>query len=113
MNQVQEIELQIEAAREIIAKRDALHRLTDNEDFKTVVREGYLKEEAIRLVQLKAQPQVQKPEIQADIVKAIDGIGCFLKYLQTIEFMAEQAERAIEEANEELAEIRSGEEVEV
>lgn len=63
----------------------ALANLRNNRDFKKLITEGYLKDEAIRLVSLKADPMMQTPEFQASIVKQIDAIGFLAQYFITID----------------------------
>ena len=53
-NQVEEIELEINQAKEKVALKDSLEKLIKNRDFKKVITEGYFEQEAIRLVLLKA-----------------------------------------------------------
>jgi hypothetical protein len=102
---VNEIEVTIEKARAVIERNNALDRLFDNPDFVDVIRNGYLHEEAVRLVHLKAAPQMQKPEHQTDVLRAIDSIGGLLGYFQKIGHASRMAEQAIEQGEQALQEI--------
>lgn len=109
MSTAKEIEVSMEHAQEVINRAKALDRLHNNPDFLDVIRDGFLHEEAIRLVHLKAGPNMQKPEHQADIIKAIDAIGGLIAYFQKIEYAAKMAESAIEQAEQALLEIEQEE----
>lgn len=108
-NTVQEIELSIEQAKEFVERGKALERLRANPDFQAIVLKGYFENEAIRLVHLKSDPNVQGAEQQAAINKDIDAIGAFQWYLRVTQMQAQQAAVAIADGEEALDEIRHGE----
>jgi hypothetical protein len=93
---VQRIEANIARAKEIVELDKALQRLTENRDFRKVIKEGYLEREAIRLVHLRGDPAFQTPERQAAVLGQIDAIGQVLSYFRTVSFNASIAEKAIE-----------------
>ena len=93
---IQEIELNIREAKKLVEAGAALERLRNNTDFKKVVMEGYFEQEAIRLVHLKADKNMQTPESQASIVAQIDAIGALHEYFRVVMFRASMAEKAIE-----------------
>lgn len=94
--ELQQIELNIEQAKQIRDLGKALERLQGNRDFKDVIVSGYLSKEAVRLVHLKADPSQQSYEAQQAILKQIDGIGSLESFFRVVEFKARQAEKAIE-----------------
>jgi hypothetical protein len=100
--QTESIEVDIETARGEIKLGEALRRLQHHADFKTVIEEGYFKENAYRLVGLKANGDMQSPERQELIIRAIDGIGELQQHFNATLHRAAQAERAIEEGEEQL-----------
>lgn len=102
---VEEIQLDIEDAKSVVSKADALIRLMNNTDFKKIIREGYFREEAIRLVELKASPHVRGPEQQQSILLAIDAIGQLQQHFNQICVMAEHASAAIDSSQDELEEM--------
>lgn len=104
-SQIEEIELNIEQAKRLIENGKALDRLYSNPDFRTVIREGYLEKEAVRLVHLKSDPQLQAQDMQHEIVKGIDAIGCLTHYFRNIEHQRMLAEKAIEECEETREEL--------
>lgn len=102
---VQELESNIREAKKIVELNSALDRLYSNRDFKAVVTEGYFQKEAVRLVHLKADPSMQTPERQASVVAQIDAIGALSSYLRLVAFNGQQAVKAIEGAEEAIAEV--------
>lgn len=82
--------------RKMVEVGNCIERLRNNRDFKEVILKGYFENEAIRLVHLKSDPSMQKPEKQADIVKQMDAIGSLSAYLNLQLTMAERAMAAIE-----------------
>lgn len=108
---IQEIELNIVRAKEIVAKGDALERLMKNQDFKAVVQRGYFEAEAIRLVHLKSDPQFQTPDRQQSIVSQMDAIGALNQYFEVVFRQADMARKAIasdEETRDELLAEEAG-----
>jgi hypothetical protein len=103
--QFEEIELNIQEAKKLAGLGDALDRLTDNRDFIAVIREGYFKDEAVRLVQTKAAPGAKTEVIQAGITRSIDAIGELYQYFGKIEHQADLARMAISEGEEALSEM--------
>lgn len=100
--EVREIELTRTDAQAQMALGEALERLQSNRDFKLLINEAYLRNEAIRLVHAKSDPATQDPDKQAAIIRDIDGIGCLLAFLRNTRQLAEMAGRAIENADREL-----------
>lgn len=104
---IQAIEENIKRARKLVEVGDALERLKNNRDFKKVMIEGYFEQEAIRLVHLKSDPNVQSPEMQKSIMSQIDAIGAISQYFSTVMHKSSIASKAIasdEEARDELLE---------
>ena len=102
---IQEIELNIQQAKKIVDLGDAMTRLLSNRDFKKIFLEGYFKDEAVRLVHLKADFNMQEPERQANLIRMIDAIGITEQYCRTITMQADMANKAMqadEETRDEL-----------
>ena len=102
---VEEIQVDIDEAKETVEIMNALERLQNNPDFKKIIADGYFKEEAYRLVGLKASPAMQAPERQAAMLKAIDGIGSLQQHFQMIWVMGDQANQLIQQADIALEEM--------
>jgi hypothetical protein len=106
--EIKALDNNIESAKESIEFGSAVGKLRSNRDFKQVILEGYFKAEAIRLVHLKADPNMQSPEKQQSIVSQMDAIGAFMQYLDTAMHMAALATRTKEESEELRSELAGG-----
>lgn len=93
---IQGIEESIKRSKKLVELGDSLERLRNHRDFKKVILEGFLEQEAIRLVHLKADPAFQTAERQASITTQIDGIGTFVQYLNTVMSLANLGAKGIE-----------------
>lgn len=95
--EMEQIELSIAHAEAAIAKRDCVDRLTNNKDFKEVILDGYFKDEASRLVLLKADPSLQGEVEQKSIDNQINAIGYVRQYFNTVLQLGNMASNSIEE----------------
>lgn len=93
---IEAIEQNIKELKKFVEAGEALERLQGNRDFKLLVTEGYFKDEAIRLVHLKADPNFQTPDRQQTIVSQMDAIGALSHYFNTVFQKASMADKAIE-----------------
>ena len=94
--ELQQLESNIKLAQKIVDMGDALDRLRNNRDFKKVIGEGYFEQEAIRLVHLMSDGNMQSPEIQQSIHKQMIAVGMFREFLETLTTRANMARRAVE-----------------
>ncbi len=103
MNQLEEVEIQIEVAKKIIALRDSCLKLHNNKQFKDVIENGYFKEEAARLVMAKSS---NMDESQMRLVDGmIIGVGALANYFDMIMRRGAEMDAAIadhEAAREEI-----------
>lgn len=104
MSELRELELSIERARELIATKNAIERLNDDANFKRVILDGYLKNEAVRLVLLKADQNFQSAEDQKQLDKSIEGISYFASFMRTQLQLGRMAEKELADNQEILAE---------
>ena len=93
--ELQQLEFNIKQAQKIVDLGDALERLRNNRDFKKVIGEGYFEDEAIRLVHLMADSNMQTPEMQASIHKQMIAIGGFRDFLETLGIRANMARNSV------------------
>jgi hypothetical protein len=107
--QIHEIELDIEQARTFVRRGEALERLYANPDFQEIIGTGYFTDEAVRLVHLKSDPNMQSPEMQAGILKEMDGIGSLTGYFRALRYQADMAQESIREGNKFMEEVRNEE----
>jgi hypothetical protein len=100
------IRMTIEDAKEKIALGDALIKLSNNEYFKTVIFDKYLKDYPINLVMMKASPTALRSEdMTRHICAQIDGIGHFKQFLMAIQAEADMARKALADSEDELQEM--------
>jgi hypothetical protein len=102
-----EIEISIEAAREIVEKKDKLEKLLGDETFKEIFEEGYFKEEAARLTGLLTDPEFNNEEGRRTIVEDLVGISAARKYILNILRFGHQMERRIAASEKELEALRT------
>ena len=101
----EEIEIDIEAAKELVQKGDALDRLTNSADFRNIISQGYFQEEAVRLVHLKSSAAMKNEDMQKAVITSIDAIGNLAQYFAKIMSQAEMARSSIEDSHELLTEM--------
>ncbi len=83
-NDVVEIELDIERAKEFIKRKENFDKLCENPLFKEIIEDNYFRDEASRLVLFKANPSAQEPTEQYNIDRRIDSIGFLKQYFISI-----------------------------
>lgn len=81
----EQVDLETVERAELTKKWDALQRLKDNPDFKTVVLDGYLKEKAVEFTSLLATDYVRRNNLRSTIFEQLAAISCFEEYLHMIE----------------------------
>lgn len=101
-SQVRDIERAIASDKVKAEAGKALERLRRNPDFKSLIVQGYLKDEAVRLVHAKADPQFDSPTRQAAIDRDINAIGAFAVFLRTTEQLGGSAMASLETNEREL-----------
>ena len=89
--QVEQLEVEIDQARSIIALSDDINKLYSNKQFKNVILDQYFREESIRLVALKGDREFQTPERQASVLRQMDGIAGLNAFMHRIMVAADHA----------------------
>lgn len=110
MNIQQELEQSIKANKEKVALGDAIERLKNNTDFKKVFMDEYFQQEAIRLVHLRKDPNLQSAEQQASILGQMDAIGHLMEFLNHRLQWADIARKQLEDTEAELEAYLAGDE---
>lgn len=100
-----EVEITIQEAKNAVTTMEALIRLRKNNDFKQVIEEGYLKNEAVRLVWSRSEPGRQTEELQHEMNKMIDGVGYLRQYLNSIFRDGNHAQQALTDHEDTRAEL--------
>lgn len=83
-------------------KFESLSRLFKNKDFISLILEGYLQDEAVRLVHLKASAEAASPESQFKILRDLDSIGALKEYFRKIDLEGQHAIQNIANAEAEI-----------
>lgn len=105
--QIAEIEVSMEEAKEAVELGKALDRLNNHPDFKLIIRDGYLRDEAVRLVHLKSDPNMQGENQQRHVDRDIMGIGALLNYFRKIQHISMQANSLVEQCEQAIEELRN------
>lgn len=95
-NQLAQVNVNIDDAKEMIKLADALERLYDNKDFNAVITVGYFKEEAHRAVLMRADPAMSSDENQKQMNDIITSIGGLYGYLHKVFQMGGQSRAGLE-----------------
>ena len=106
MSNIQQIEDSIAQSSKVIAKRDALLRLYENADFKEIILEEYLREQAIRMTYLYGSGALQA-EAKAEIERDLHAVGAFRQFLKAIVTNGNEAVSDKESAEWQLEEYRA------
>lgn len=89
------IDIQIEDAKKKIARKDALIRLEQNQDYRDLIEKGFFESHAVRQVMLKAHPGMQNPDTQKILDQQILAIGGFKQFLIAVYGEGMNAEAAL------------------
>lgn len=104
---IKSVERNIENSKAQIDLAKSLDKLFNNRDFKKVIVDGYLRDNAIRLVHLKAEESMQSEEHQRKLDKQIEAIGQLNNYFTTIYQLAQIAESSLQADEQTLEELLS------
>ncbi len=108
-DQFADLDRHIKDSQTLIAVGQAVERLKESKDFRAIISVGYFEKEAIRLVHLKADPNMQTPERQSNILSAMDAIGNLAHYLDGLLREAEIAKKQLQSAEEYREELLNNE----
>jgi hypothetical protein len=100
-----QIEISIDQAKEAIALADALARLHKNKDFNLVITDGLFKEEASRVVLVRADPEFASDERQKEVNDIITTIGGVFAYFNKIYTVGNQCHMSLQADQETRGEI--------
>ena len=106
---IEEYEETRDALRSIILRADAVKRLNENDDFQTMIVQGYLTDEPVRLANLMASGKLPEKSME-NCLKELDAIGRFRNFLKLMVEQGSQAEGDLvnlEEAREEAIEAEA------
>ena len=92
-----EINLELETAKKMIARSDALKRLEANPDWQLLIDDGYFRDYAVSRIMLRASENTPQ-DIRDKLITDIDGIGSFKKFLDIVMLNGQQAASDLESA---------------
>ena len=104
---IKELENSLEAAEADINRLEALKRLMKNPDYKLLIDEFYLKDQALRLSMCLDDPSMK--HLQEDILTDLRAIAGFRRQLGVVFQMGEAAKQAKAEYQTELDSVRGEE----
>ena len=101
---VEELHQRREELKKFNAKAEALTRLQNNADFKLVITDGYMEDEAIRLVHLLGDARFNSDDKKAayreDFQERMIGIARLSEYFRSIFQLSSQAQRELDGLNQ-------------
>jgi len=98
--QVEAIDLSIEAAKEKVVLAAAIRRLYKNKDFKKVFIDHFMVNDVSRTVKALAEPALQDQASQLGLQKRLAAVGQFNQFMIMTERMGDMAEKAIADDEE-------------
>ena len=96
MTDLEQIEVNINDAKHMVALSKALEKLKKNDNFKLLIQQAYFIEEAARLVAAKSNINMQSPEQQKFLDSGIMGLGSLQQFFVKVSQMGDRAESSIE-----------------
>lgn len=106
MSQIQALEAQKIDEQKLVDLRDAILRLSGNHDFRKVINEGFLRDEAARSIRMAGEPTLSAQEKTALIEMAL-AAGHLQRYLSANVQMGNMAENNIHQIDGQLEELRA------
>ncbi len=108
---VEELHQRREELKKFSARAEALTRLQNNADFKLVITDGYMEDEAIRLVHLLGDARFNSDDKKAayreDFQERMIGIARLSEYFRSIFQLSSQAQRELDGLNQAETEFYS------
>jgi len=107
--EVEMIEISMEAAKEKVALGNAMQRLLKNKDFKKVFIEHFLEKEIARTVKLMAAPAFQESNQQEMLNKMLIAVGQVDQFIRTTITLGHMAAESIVDSEAECESLLQGE----
>ena len=107
--ELQQVEATIADAQEYLEFANNEETLSKNDSFKTLVIDGYFRDEAARLAGLLAEPSMVDKVNQRELQSALKGISHFRQYLINIRRTRNSIETSLQDHKDLADEIRAEE----
>jgi len=95
-------------AEKVIALSDAVKRLQQSDDYKLVIEEGYLKEEAERIFEVITEPTIANRDVINNLIDEITSIRKLKTYIDMIPTKAWNAKKIINDEEALITSIENG-----
>lgn len=99
--EIEQLEMSMQDAKNNIKLLDAMERLQKNRDFKLLVESEYFEKEAARAVGMKSSPNFQEDREQKLVDNVIIGIGQLQQFFNKIFQVGMMSKRSLEEYEDE------------
>lgn len=104
---IHRIQVEIDTAKKVIEKADALERLLRNPDFQAVIDDGYFTLEARRLTLLLGDANITDAT-RARVVRSLEAVGELHSYIRNKRAEGEQMRASVAEYQTALDQIQAG-----
>lgn len=105
---LQQLETGLEEAKKLVAMRDAILKLTENREFKKVVREDFFVKECARYVRESADPMLSDRQ-RVDALNMAQAAGHFQRWLSIQIQMGNAAAEQLGDIEAAIEEVRAEE----
>ena len=99
-NEVEKVQVHIDMVKEAIALSEELDTLANMPQFKTIILDGFMKDEPARLASIITDPNLLEDVDQREILGALKAVGYLGDYLRNIEKRGAQMKQALKEAED-------------
>jgi hypothetical protein len=106
--QLQQLEAGLEEAKKVIAFRDAILKLTENREFRKVVREAFFETECARYARESADPSLNEAQ-RADALAMAQAAGHFKRWLSIQIMMGNSAAEQLGDIEAAIVEVQAEE----
>lgn len=104
-SEIEHLEVEIDQAKDMISLNDDLVQLQEDPRFIRVITKGFFEQEAIRLVMLQSDPEMQKPERKEALVAAMNAVSGLNQYFVRVNRVGEMAKEALDDMHVTHAEL--------
>ncbi len=95
-DQLQQVEVSLEQAKNIVERADAYNRLTQNNDFKFLIEDCYFNKEPVRITMNLANSHLSKKETEEYAMTALNSISLLNQFFTMVIIKGEEARKAVE-----------------
>lgn len=108
MNTLEQLEQQLHDEKLKVERRDAILRLTNNADFKKVIREGFMVEDCARYARESINPMLT-PDERANALAFAQAAGYLKQFLNIAIQMGDSAVETVSRCEDAIDQVRAEE----